>query len=365
MANKNNNLNSRDVKYTKLAYEQAKINLGSTGTNPSVGCIIVKNNSVISSAYTSFNGRPHAESNALQKKIDFTGSDIYISLEPCSHYGKTSPCINKIIKKKIKRVIFSISDIDPRSKKKAENKLKKKKITVKKNILKNFAKNFYQSYFLQWSSSLPFIDAKLAVSKDFYTINRKGKWITNLKSRKLGNFLRSRYDCLLTTSKNINDDNPQLDCRVEGLEKKSPTLIIIDRFLNIKKNSKIFKIKNRKIYIFSTTSNAIKEKFFKKKGIKIIKYSTNNDLDFDLKYIFSVIKKLGFNRVLVECGITFLDKILRFNLVNNFYLFMSSGNLKSNGYNRCNNLFIKKINIREKDKIKVNLMEDSLYKVKL
>ena len=96
---------------------------------------------------------------------------------------------------------------------------------------------------MQSSNNLPFIDAKLAISKDYYTINLKERWITNNQSRKLGNFIRSKYDCLVTTSKTINDDNPLLDCRIEGLEKKTPDLVIIDRHLNIKKNSKVFKKK--------------------------------------------------------------------------------------------------------------------------
>ena len=118
----------KDSFYIKLAYQQAKINVGSTGSNPSVGVVVVKNNSVISSASTSLNGRPHAEVNALTKKINFKNSDLYLTLEPCSHYGKTPPCTKKIINKKIKRVIFSINDIDPRSKNLSSNILRKKKL---------------------------------------------------------------------------------------------------------------------------------------------------------------------------------------------------------------------------------------------
>ena len=270
MAKKNKNLNSRDIKYIKLAYEQASINLGSTSTNPSVGCIIVKNNSVISSGRTALNGRPHAERNALSKKINYKNSDMYLTLEPCSHYGKTPPCTDKIISKKIKKVIFSITDSDPRSAKKAGEILRKSKISIKKYTFKKFAKKFYKSYFLQSTKQLPFIDAKLAISKDFFTINKKKKWITNTKSRRLGNFLRSKYDCLLTTSKTINEDNPLLDCRIQGLERKTPVLIIIDRFFNIKKNSKIFIKKNRKIYILTTTKNRSKEYFFNTSSLALL-----------------------------------------------------------------------------------------------
>ena len=117
---------NKDIFFTKLAFYQAELNLGSTGTNPSVGCVIVKNNSVISSAQTSFMGRPHAEANALKNNLNYKDSDLYSTLEPCCHSGKTSPCVQKIIEKKIKRVHFSINDVDARSKNKAKNKLKKK-----------------------------------------------------------------------------------------------------------------------------------------------------------------------------------------------------------------------------------------------
>ena len=365
MAKINKQSNSVDLNYMKLAYEQASINLGSTSTNPSVGCVVVKNNSVISSGYTSLNGRPHAENNALKKKNRLQKLDIYVTLEPCSHYGKTPPCTNTIISKKIKRVIFPVIDPDLRSKEKAEKILKKKKINVKKFILKKFANNFYQSYFLQSSNNLPFIDAKLAISKDFFSINSKKKWITNFKSRRIGNFLRSKYDCLLTTSKTINDDNPLLDCRIEGLEKKTPNLIIIDRFLSVKMTSKIFKKKNRRIYLFTTVKNKQKEKFLKKKNVKIIKFIQSDNTVFDLKNMFYRLKKLGFNRILIESGTTFLSQILENHMIKNFYLFKSSTNLSSKGSNNTDSFYVKKLNISMKNKVQVNLNADSLYKVKI
>ena len=356
---------NKDFFFTKLAFQQAEINLGSTNNNPSVGCVVVKNNSVMSSGCTSINGRPHAETNALEKNLDYKNSDLYVTLEPCSHYGKTPPCTKKIINKKIKRVIFSITDNDLRTANKAQKKLKNKKIIVKKFIQKSLARNFYKSYFLQNTNQVPLIDAKLAISKDYYTINNKEKWITNIKSRKLGNFLRSKYDCLLTTSKTINSDNPLLDCRVEGLEKKTPSLIILDRYLKIKKNLKIFKSKKRKIFVFTTVNNYSKENFLKKKGVKIIKFFRNNDKSIDLKKTFNIIKKLGFSRVFVESGSSFLCQLLKYNLVKNLYLFKSSKNLYSKGKNNSSIFDIKKVKISKKNKVKVNLGEDNLYKIKL
>ena len=100
--------------YLKLAFESAKVNLGKTKMNPSVGCLIVKNNAVISTGRTSVSGRPHAEANAFNNKKNFKNADLYVTMEPCTHYGLTPPCTNLIIKKGIKRVFFSSYDFDLR-----------------------------------------------------------------------------------------------------------------------------------------------------------------------------------------------------------------------------------------------------------
>ena len=113
--------------YLDLAFKIAEKNLGKTGLNPSVGTVIVKNNALISTGITSLNGRPHAEFNALTKKKKYNGASLYTTLEPCTHYGLTPPCVKIIIKKKINKVYYSFEDPDLRTFKKAKNILKKKK----------------------------------------------------------------------------------------------------------------------------------------------------------------------------------------------------------------------------------------------
>jgi len=356
---------NKDSLFLKLAFQQAEINLGSTSSNPSVGCIIVKNNSVISSGKTSLCGRPHAEANALKKKVNVNGSNIYVTLEPCSHYGKTPPCIKNIINKKVHKVIFSINDIDKRSGNLAFKKLKKAKINIKRFIHKNYAEKFYKSYFLQLTKKIPFIDVKLAVSKDYFTINRKKKWITNNISRKVGNFLRSKYDCIVSTSKTINYDNSLLDCRIEGLEQKSPAVIIVDRFFKIKKKLKVFKNKSRKIYIFTQTNNTTKEVYFKKIGVNVVKLKKSDNLKTDLTEVYLLLKKLGFNRILVESGLKYINEILKYNLIKNFFLFKSYFPLKNNGMNNAELNLIKKLKTTIKKKVQINLNNDSLHKIEL
>ena len=356
---------NKDNFFLKLAFHQAEVNLGSTSLNPSVGCIIVRNNSVISSGRTSFNGRPHAEANALKNNVKIKGSSIYVTLEPCSHYGKTPPCVQNIIKKKLHRVIFSINDTDTRSRNLAYKKLKRSKIIVRRFALRKFAEKIYKSYFLYSTKKIPFIDAKLAISKDYLTINKKQKWITNSSSRKIGNFLRSKYDCIISTSKTINYDNSLLNCRIEGLEKKSPAVIIIDRSFEIKKNLKIFKEKSREIFIFTETENNFKEEYFKKIGVNIIKLKKSYDLKNNTLEVYFFLKQLGFSRILIESGIKYISEILKLNLISNFYLFKSSLSLKNSGKNNIKPFLIKKLNTTNKNKVKVNLKGDTLYKIKL
>ena len=363
MARQKNNFNSKHSYFLSLAFEQAKINLGSTSKNPSVGCIIEKDGAVISSGYTSLNGRPHAEFNALHKKRNFSNANLYVTLEPCSHYGITPPCTDIIIKKKIKKVFFSSYDNDIRSRKKTKKILNKKQIFVKGSLLKKKGKNFYQSYYLQHNKQLPLIDCKIAISKDYYTNNLRKKWITNKYSRKRSHLIRSMYNCIVSTSKSINKDDSLLNCRIEGLENKSPDLVIIDRKLRLKKNLTLFKfIKNRKILLFTSSKNKKKIFFFKKKGLNIISIKTL-DKKNDYKNLFFNLKEKGYSRIFVESGLTFINFLIQNKFINNIYVFRSDTNLKKRGINYSTSNIIKKIYL--KNKVNVNLFGDQLYKERL
>lgn len=348
--------------FLKLAFNIARVNLGKTKKNPSVGCVVVKDQSVISSGCTSLNGRPHAEFNSLKTNKNFKDSDLYVTMEPCTHKGITPPCTQIIKKKKIKRVFFSFFDLDKRTKKKAQSVLSKK--NIKAHLIKSSQiKDFYQSYYLNKKRSLPLVDAKIAISKDYFTISKKGRWITNLLSRLRVHLIRSEYDSIISTSKSINRDNSLLNCRLNGFDKTKPDLIIIDINLRIKKKIKLFKeAKNRKIYIITSRLKSKKFQFLKEKGVKIIFInSLNNKIDFII--LFKLLKKHGFNRILVESGLIFLNKLLENNLIYNLYIFKSSIKLNKMGVNNTSNNFIKKFKLGRK--IKVNLNNDNLYKVKI
>ena len=348
--------------FFNLAFNLAKINLGKTKTNPVVGCIIVKNGCVISSGFTSLNGRPHAEFNALNKKLNFKGSDLYVTMEPCTHHGLTPPCTNIITQKKIKNVFFSFNDVDKRTSRKSQLVLLRKGIKVFKDNNKIY-NNFYQSYFINKTRKMPLIDAKLALSKDFFSIHKEKKWITNIFSRTRAHLIRSEYDSIISTATSMNKDNSLLNCRLEGFDNNKPDLIIIDLSLKIKTNLSFFKLlKKRKTFIVTSSNDVQKIYKLKKRGIKFINISSlSSKKDFII--LFKLLKKRGFNRILVETGLNFLNELLRKKLVYNLYLFKTSIKLGSKGLNNCSINFIKKLKTMKK--IKVNLNGDNLYKVKI
>ncbi len=343
--------------YLDLAYQLAEQNLGKTGLNPSVGAIVVKDDSVISSGITSFRGRPHAEFNALSKLKNCAGASLYTSLEPCVHFGKTPPCTKIISKKRIKKVYFGSYDPDIRSFKKAKSFLTKKGIDVKKIKSKNY-KNFYKSYFINKKLNIPYVSAKIALSNDFLSINQKKKWITNESSRKIVHLLRSRYDCILSTSKTVNLDNSLLNCRIDGLDKFKPDLFIIDLNLKLKKNLLLNKIINkRKTYIVTNKLNLKRVNVYKKKGFKFVFINSLKDKK-DFTSLYKKIYKLGYARVLLETGLIFLNTVIKNKLINNLYLFKSNHNLRKTGKNNISSNFIKKIRFTP---ISIDLNDDKLF----
>ncbi len=344
--------------YIDLAFQIAEKNLGQTRLNPSVGTVIVKNDSVISSAVTSFNGRPHSEFNALNNTKDCKGASLYTTLEPCTHYGKTPPCTNIIIKKKIKNVFYAFEDPDKRTFKKAKKFLTQRGIKTKLIHTKKYSK-FYQSYFINKKLSIPLITGKIAISRDYLTINKKDKWITNELSRNIVHLLRNRHDCILSTSKSINLDNSLLNCRINGLNNNKPDLFIIDLKLKLKRKLSLNNfLKNRKIFLITRKKNSDKVSVYKKLGYKIIfinKLENKNDLNF----LFKKIYKIGYSRMLIETGLTFLNNLIKNKMIHELYLFKSNKKLGRNGKNNNSPNYLKKIHPKLQT---INLNGDNLFK---
>jgi diaminohydroxyphosphoribosylaminopyrimidine deaminase / 5-amino-6-(5-phosphoribosylamino)uracil reductase len=332
MSTKKNKFTLKDKNFMRLALNLAGARKGLTGDNPSVGCVLVKNNEIISIGQTGINGRPHAEINAIKNSIkNLVGSKMYVTLEPCNHYGKTPPCTKSIIKSGISEVYYSIDDIDKRVKGKSSMILSRSKIKTKKGLLKDKVKNLYKSYMVNRLDKLPYVVGKIAISKDNLIYSEKSKKITDETSDKLTHFLRYKSDGIMISSRTLNMDNPRLNCRLKGYEHFSPTRIILDKNLEIKISSKIFKSsKKGNTIIFYNSSNNQKIKILQKKGINLIKCKLNNEKNFDLKVILKKLYILGVKNLLVEGGDKITKDFLKKRLIDQFYLFKSPKILSKN-----------------------------------
>ncbi len=347
----------------KLALNLARVRYGLTGTNPSVGSVIVKKNKIISIGQTNYNGRPHSEFNAIKNSNEnLSGSKMYITLEPCNHYGKTPPCTKKIIANKIKEVIYSIDDIDPKVKGKSFKILKSKNIIVKKGLLKKDVNEFYLPYFFNKKNKLPFVTGKIAVSKNNLIYSQYSNKITDIYSDKLTHLLRYRNDSIMISYKTLNNDNPKLNCRIKGLNRFSPKRIILDKNLKMKTNSYIFKTaKKNNTVVFYNNAEKYKILFFKKKNIHLIKLDLNKNDIFDFKLVLRKLYNLGCRNLLVEGGNILSNDILNKRLFNKFYLFKSPKQLSKLGnYKEFNFLKKLKINFKKRSKINLQAGKDSL-----
>ena len=354
--------------FMNLALQQAKINIGNTKDNPSVGCVITKNNQLISASHTNINGRPHAESSAIKlSRHKVKNSFLYSTLEPCSNYGKTQPCVKLIAKKKIKKVFYSLHDPDKKSFNKSTKYFKKKGISTKTGIYLKTIQSFYESYTLSRKEGYPYVNCKLAVTKDLFINNKKEKWITNIYSLGRAHLMRSKYDCVITSSETVVTDNPLLTCRINGLEKKSPDRIILDNKLRIPLNSKILNKKlPGKTIIFYNHSNIRKINLIKNLGIKLFVTPLDRNGNLDLKKILIKLKKLGYHRILLETGLKMSTNFFKNKLINKFSLFISDINIKNNGYNNINFFFKSFLKNKKYTLKKVNLFGERLlsYKIK-
>ncbi len=363
MSTKKDKFTLKDKLYMEIALNLAKSRHGLTGSNPSVGCVIVKDDKIISIGRTSFNGRPHAEFNAIKDSFeDLKGSKMYVTLEPCCHHGLTPPCTDSIIKSKISEVIYAITDVDKRVRNKSFKILRSKKIIVKKGLLKNKIESFYLPYFFNRKKKLPFVTGKIAISKNNIIYSKTKKKITNIYSDHFTHLLRFHNDSLMISYKTLNKDNSRLNCRLKGLENFSPKRIILDNKLNSKINSYIIKTSNNKnTLIFYNQANKSQIIKFKRKGINLIKSKIDRNNRFDIKVILKKLYDYGCRNLLIEGGDKLTNSLIKNKTFNKFYLYKSpknlsksSENLKFSSQNILNQKYKKKINLN------LNLRKDRI-----
>ncbi|MBU6141460.1 MAG: bifunctional diaminohydroxyphosphoribosylaminopyrimidine deaminase/5-amino-6-(5-phosphoribosylamino)uracil reductase RibD [Proteobacteria bacterium] len=222
-----------DERFISYALKLAQKNLGGTAPNPVVGCVIVSDDGVIiSSGITEIGGRPHAEKIAIDKISDkkiLAGATLYVTLEPCSHLGQTPPCVDEIIQNKFRKVVIATQDPDSRVNGNGVAKLREAGIDVVLGVLEKEAQEINRGFFTAKKLGRPFVTLKLATSLDgkIATKNFDSKWITCERARDFSHFLRAKNDAILVGANTARKDNPSLDCRLSGLEKFSPRIVIL------------------------------------------------------------------------------------------------------------------------------------------
>ncbi|MFH1868599.1 MAG: bifunctional diaminohydroxyphosphoribosylaminopyrimidine deaminase/5-amino-6-(5-phosphoribosylamino)uracil reductase RibD, partial [Candidatus Omnitrophota bacterium] len=246
-------------RFMLIALAEAKKGLGRVSPNPAVGCIIVKEGKIVSKGYHQIFGGPHAEIIALKRaKEKAYGATIYVTLEPCSYFGKTPPCIDAIIISGIKKVVVAMVDPNPANSGKGLKKLRREGIKVISGILKKEAEALNKPFIDRMKKKRPYVTVKLAQSLDGKIATKAGdsKWISSKSSRTVVQRLRSRHDAIMVGVNTVLKDDPSLSVRISHIvcrmSHRQPTKIVIDSKLKTPVNAKIFQKPSAKVIIAAT-----------------------------------------------------------------------------------------------------------------
>jgi len=348
------------LKFINHAHDIASKNLGRTFPNPTVGCIVSKNNKIISKAVTSSTGRPHAEEIALKKAgKKAKGATMYVTLEPCFHSSQNGSCADQILRSGIQEIYISCIDQDPRTKNKSIKKLKRNKIKVITGIEKEKTISINKFFFKSLKKKKPFTKVKMAISSDnkIAWSNYKSKWITNSKSRSYVHNLRAKSQAILTTAKTIIKDNPRFTVRKNNKIIKNLNVIVVDKNLNIPLKSKVLNNLHAKRVIIFTKKNNSKSQKLKQLGCEIIEMK-NSYNELDLKKVFSFLYKLKISDLMVEAGGVFFANLIKNKLVDEIHLFKSPILIGEKGIPVIKGGELNSIN---KKLLETNKFDDNLY----
>ncbi|MBU9724022.1 MULTISPECIES: bifunctional diaminohydroxyphosphoribosylaminopyrimidine deaminase/5-amino-6-(5-phosphoribosylamino)uracil reductase RibD [Bacillaceae] len=300
-----------DHHYMKMAIELAQSTLGQTTPNPAVGSVIVKNNQIVGMGAHLRAGDPHAERHALHmagKKAE--GATIYVTLEPCSHHGRTPPCADGLIEAGIKRVVIASVDPNPKVAGKGINKLRAAGITVETGVLEQEALQLNQVFFHYIQHKTPFVTLKSATSLDgkIATSSGESKWITGEEAREDVHYLRHTHDAILVGVNTVLEDDPSLTTRLK-YGGKNPVRVILDSKLRTPVHAKLISDKEAETWIItSSLRDPIKKERLENEGVKIIEASGET---IEIPDILALLGKNEITSVLVEGGGTVNDAFLR------------------------------------------------------
>jgi diaminohydroxyphosphoribosylaminopyrimidine deaminase/5-amino-6-(5-phosphoribosylamino)uracil reductase len=326
---------NRDIKFMQLALKLAGRGIGSVEPNPAVGCVIVKSGWVIGKGFHKKFGGPHAEVNALKTcKKSPRGATMYVTLEPCCHFGKTPPCTDAIIKAGIKKVVAAIKDPTKKVNGRGFEILKEAGIKVVSGICKNEAEKLNAAFFKFARTGKPWVIIKWAQSADGFLARKdKKQWITNLKSRKDAHKLRRRVQGILVGVNTVIADDPLLTVRPNN--GKKPLRIVLDSFLKTPLDCKLLATAKKVPVLIATSRQAIKSESQKvreitEKGAELLAVPAKQG-ELDLKFLLRKLAKRGIVQLLVEGGAKTITSFLKQKLADRICIYVASKTLGDKG----------------------------------
>ena len=314
----------------------ARRGLGLVAPNPAVGCVIVSGDDrVLGRGWTQKGGRPHAERVALDHAgAAARGATAYVTLEPCAHHGETPPCAEALVAAGVARVVGAIEDPDPRVSGKGYERLRSAGVQAHTGLLEREAAEINEGFLLRIREGRPLVTFKIAQSLDRLTATAPGrsKWITGPEARRFGHLLRAQYDAILVGIETVIADDPELTCRIPGLEHASPMRVVLDTRGRLSSETKIAKTA-KNIRTLQFTADPTQASALSKFGVETIQATRDAGGRVDIAAMLTELGRRGVTRLLVEGGATVQTAFLEAGLVDRIELFTAPLVLGAGGRN--------------------------------
>ncbi|MGZ8323709.1 MAG: bifunctional diaminohydroxyphosphoribosylaminopyrimidine deaminase/5-amino-6-(5-phosphoribosylamino)uracil reductase RibD [Rhodoplanes sp.] len=316
-----------DQRFMQLALTLGRRGLGRTWPNPAVGAVVVKDGVIVGRGWTQPGGRPHAETEALKRAgKDARGATLYVTLEPCSHHGKTPPCVDAIIRAGIARVVSSLEDPNPDVAGQGYAKLRERGIAVEAGLGGDEARRQHAGHIRRMREGRPQVLLKLAVSSDGKAglAERKPIGITGEAARSRVHMMRAEADAILVGIGTVLSDDPHLTCRLPGMIERSPVRVILDARLRVPLATSIIgTARETPTWVFTTAgASPVAEGILKSRGVEVFRVE-GKDGRLDLAAVLKDLAGRGITRLMVEGGPTVAAAFVQADLVDEAALFRS------------------------------------------
>lgn len=312
---------AEDLGHMTAALGLARRGLGSVWPNPAVGCVLVNDGRVVGRGRTAPGGRPHAETEALSMAGERArGAVAYVTLEPCSHQGQTGPCAEALIRAGIRRAVVAIDDPDPRVSGRGLEMLRKVGVQVDLGLCREEAAEINAGFFRRVNEKRPLVILKSASSLDgrIATHSGESKWITGQEARTAGHMLRAEADAIMVGSTTAMIDDPDLTCRLTGLESRSPVRVVVDSHLRLPLTARVVATAKRvPTWLVTMKGNdPTRLSAYKTCGVEVVEAPPGEEEGVDLPAALQALGERGLTRILVEGGAHLSAALLRCDLVD-------------------------------------------------